>query len=111
MKAMVRYLLPDCAARPDRLSPFHASKYGAKTCAGSGVAAWAVPAPVRARPADATAVTRPVRRARIGLRTGPVMDRAPFDGGGLQLPEARCWSGPILLVWTTQLSRVLTDKA
>src|SRR5437899_3894111 len=79
---MVRYLSPEDEASPDRLSPLYASKYGANTWVGIAVAAWAVPAPVRARPAEAATVARPVSRARKGLRTRPVMDRAPFDGGG-----------------------------
>src|SRR4051812_10020504 len=88
MNAMVRYLLPEAEASADRLSPLYASKYGADTWAGSGVAACAAPAPVSASPAEAATVTSPVSTARgraharpgivggvAGLRTGPVMDR------------------------------------
>ncbi|MFF2041151.1 transposase [Kitasatospora sp. NPDC058170] len=47
----------------------------------------------------AAAVTAPASRARSGARTGPAMDRAPFEGGGLRRPEALWpdqywWSGP-----------------
>src|SRR5689334_12708926 len=82
MKAMVRYLLPDCWASPDRLSPLYASKYGAKTWAGSGVpaAAWATDAMVKAaQPATraaAAAATRSRRdrrmaaSSRVGLAGG-----------------------------------------
>src|SRR4051812_20739083 len=63
-KAIVRYLLPEAAASPDRLSPLYASKYGAAMWAGRAVAAWAVPPPVRASPAEAAAVASPVSSAR-----------------------------------------------
>src|SRR5689334_1760710 len=65
--AIVRYLLPDAEARPDRLSPVHVSKYGANTCAGSGVpAACAVPPPRVTSPAAAVAVARPATSDRRG---------------------------------------------
>src|SRR4051794_36015277 len=55
MNAIVRYLLPDCWASPDRLLPLYASKYGAKTWAGGGVpvAAWAVWVSANAAPPPA----------------------------------------------------------
>ncbi|GLW75287.1 hypothetical protein Kpho02_75840 [Kitasatospora phosalacinea] len=58
-----------------------AARYGARTWAGSGVpAAWVVP--VSATATATAAVPAPASRARSGARTGPVMDRAPFEGGG-----------------------------
>ncbi len=63
-KAIVRCLAPDWADSAAGLSPVQASKYGAKTRSGSGVAASAAPVPERARPTAATVVAAAVRAAR-----------------------------------------------
>jgi hypothetical protein len=65
MNANVRYLAPDCWDWVTGLSPLYDSKYGANTCAGSGVAlaalaalavaADAVPLPAAANPIVAAA--------------------------------------------------------
>src|SRR3954452_10487654 len=70
--AIVRYLLPDCWDRPLRLSPLYASKYGANTCAGMAVAAWADGVTARNTPV-AVSATAAAPRARImfDLRMGP----------------------------------------
>src|SRR5437763_3614276 len=88
--AIVRYLAPDFCARSAGLSEEYASKYGAKTWAGSGVAACAAPLPPMTRPADAATVPIVASRARtdlgrlIGaLRRGERTVRTPHD-----------WSGP-----------------
>ncbi|GAA2983526.1 hypothetical protein JCM13580A_05570 [Streptomyces drozdowiczii] len=85
MKAIVRYLAPDACASAAGLSPFHASKYGAKTCAGMGVAAVvaacaSAPDP-RTRPADATTVAKALRTAPTVL--GRLMGKLPagWDNG------------------------------
>jgi hypothetical protein len=60
------------------LSPFHASKYGAKTWVGSGVAAWATVAPVTARASPAAAEVAAARTARtvdLGLISVPLLVR------------------------------------
>src|SRR5215475_6379466 len=59
--ARVRYLLPDCEASPDRLSPVQVSKYGAKTCAGRGAPA----------AASATTTVAPRTLSRRDRRMGP----------------------------------------
>src|SRR4051812_31582143 len=76
--AIVRYLLPDSAASAAGLSPVHASKYGAATCAGMGLAvcegvccaATAPPPPRAASPADRVVTVALDSNARSGRR-GP----------------------------------------
>ncbi len=67
-KAMVRYFTPAFAARSAGLSLLYASKYGANTCGGRALAAWAVPPIPRTRPAEAARVAIAVRHARSGLK-------------------------------------------
>lgn len=78
MNAKVRYFAPDCCAKVVGLSPFHASKYGAKTWVGSGVAACAAVAPVTAKAspaADAVAAAMTARTVDLRLISVPLLVR------------------------------------
>src|SRR4051812_12777618 len=80
MKAIVRCFAPDCWASAAGLSPVQASKYGAKTCAGSGVAAWAVPAAPTSEPAEIA-----VRASKTDIRGKDLRRRicAPVPAGAV----------------------------
>src|SRR5579884_2578801 len=95
-KAMVRYFAPDWEERVARSSPVQASKYGANTCAGTGVAACAPLAPpMTTNPAAAAVVASavmvrrvlPVRR-RADARVAVKRMKSPAEATA-EVPD--CW--------------------
>src|SRR5437773_12141553 len=81
--ARVRYRSPDCWARVAMLSAVHASKYGANTWAGRGVAAIALVAPRTMLPITAAAATATRRRRCTMPEHLRIVARPPRDGRGL----------------------------